>query len=45
VLTGATDAIMQAITHELEKLRGEKAPQTRWDPSAHAQSETGRFEG
>lgn len=45
VLTGATDAIMQAITRELEKLRGEKAPAVRWDPSAHAQSETGRFEG
>ncbi|GAB3613644.1 lysophospholipid acyltransferase family protein [Humibacter ginsengisoli] len=44
-LAGATDAIMQAITHELEKLRGEKAPAKRWDPAEHAQSETGRFEG
>ncbi len=44
-LTAATDRIMQAITHELEKLRGEKAPPVRWDPTAHAQSETGRFEG
>jgi 1-acyl-sn-glycerol-3-phosphate acyltransferase len=45
VLAAATDKIMQAITHELEKLRGEKAPPKRWDPAEHAQSETGRFEG
>jgi 1-acyl-sn-glycerol-3-phosphate acyltransferase len=45
VLAAATEKIMQAITHELEALRGEKAPEERWDPAAHAQSETGRFEG
>jgi 1-acyl-sn-glycerol-3-phosphate acyltransferase len=45
VLSGATEAIMQAITHELETLRGEQAPEKRWDPAEHAQTETGRFEG
>ncbi|NNC11002.1 1-acyl-sn-glycerol-3-phosphate acyltransferase [Planctomonas sp. JC2975] len=45
VLNEATETIMRAITHELEALRGEKAPEKRWDPSEHAQSETGRFEG
>lgn len=44
-VSGATEKIMQAITHELEKLRGENAPETLWDPAEHAQSETGRFEG
>jgi 1-acyl-sn-glycerol-3-phosphate acyltransferase len=44
-LTAATEKIMQAITAELEVLRGEKAPETRWDPAKHEQSETGRFEG
>ena len=44
-LTEATNAIMDAITVLLEDLRGEKAPVTRWDPSAHNQKETGRFDG
>lgn len=44
-LTEATAAIMDAITHLLEDLRGEKAPATRWDPAAHDQTETGRFDG
>lgn len=44
-LTAATAAIMDAITHLLEDLRGEKAPATRWDPTAHDQTETGRFDG
>ncbi|WP_425402085.1 lysophospholipid acyltransferase family protein [Humibacter albus] len=45
VLAEATERIMQGVTRELEKLRGEKGPAERWDPAAHAQSETGRFEG
>jgi hypothetical protein len=35
---------MAAITALLEGLRGETAPTERWDPAAHGQSETGRFE-
>ena len=42
-LTGATEAVMAAITAVLEDLRGEKAPAERWDPSKHNQKETGRF--
>lgn len=44
-LTEATAVIMAAITRLLEDLRGETAPVTRWDPSAHDQKETGRFDG
>lgn len=44
-LNEATDAIMAAITDLLADLRGEKAPETRWDPAAHNQRETGRFDG
>ncbi len=36
---------MNAITALLADLRGEKAPEARWDPSAHNQKETGRFDG
>lgn len=39
----ATERLMSAITHLLEKLRDESAPKERWDPSKHQQSETGRF--
>jgi len=42
-LTKATEDVMDAITRLLEDLRGEKAPETRWDPSKHGQAETGRF--
>jgi hypothetical protein len=35
---------MQAITAELEVLRGESAPAIRWDPAAHGQTEIGRIE-
>jgi 1-acyl-sn-glycerol-3-phosphate acyltransferase len=45
VAAEATNDIMQAITALLEDLRGEKAPPERWNPAAHDQSETGRFEG
>ncbi|TXK16408.1 1-acyl-sn-glycerol-3-phosphate acyltransferase [Homoserinibacter sp. GY 40078] len=44
VLAEATEAVMAAITALLEELRGEQAPEVRWDPSAHGQTETGRFE-
>lgn len=44
VAAEATNDIMQAITVLLEDLRGETAPQERWNPTAHDQSETGRFE-
>lgn len=40
----ATEAVMAAITSLLEELRGESAPVERWDPAAHGQAETGRFE-
>lgn len=39
----ATAAVMDAITDLLEDLRGEKAPDIRWNPADHNQSETGRF--
>jgi 1-acyl-sn-glycerol-3-phosphate acyltransferase len=42
-LAAATEVVMDAITHELEELRGETAPATRWDPSERGQTETGRF--
>lgn len=44
LLAEATDAVMADITRLLEELRGESAPLERWDPSAHGQTETGRFE-
>ncbi len=44
VLAEANVRLMNAITALLEELRGEKAPSTRWDPSAHGQNETGRLE-
>ncbi|MCX7522089.1 lysophospholipid acyltransferase family protein [Microbacterium sp. STN6] len=43
-LLEATNVIMDAITRLLEDLRGENAPAERWDPQAHDQRETGRFE-
>jgi 1-acyl-sn-glycerol-3-phosphate acyltransferase len=43
VLAGATAAVMDAITHLLEELRGEKAPDIRWNPAEHNQTETGKF--
>jgi 1-acyl-sn-glycerol-3-phosphate acyltransferase len=44
-LTEATAVIMDAVTRLLEDLRGEKAPEKRWNPADHDQKETGRFEG
>ncbi len=43
LISEATAVVMAAITAELEVLRGETAPTERWDPTAHGQSETGRF--
>lgn len=43
-LSDATLFVMQAITALLEGLRNEKAPEERWDPAAHGQSEFGRIE-
>lgn len=38
-----TDRIMQALTHELEQLRGERAPAERFDPKAHGLRSTGDY--
>lgn len=42
-VTTATDRIMQAITHELEELRGQRAPTERFDPKAHGLRTTGDY--
>ena len=39
----ATDRVMSAITGLVEQLRGETAPDTRWDPAQQGQSATGNF--
>lgn len=44
VLAEATRRLMDAITALLEELRGQDAPAERWNPSAHGQNETGRFD-
>lgn len=43
-LNEATDLLMARIAALLGELRGEAAPEKRWDPSQHQQAETGRFE-
>ncbi|TFC95280.1 1-acyl-sn-glycerol-3-phosphate acyltransferase [Cryobacterium breve] len=43
-LNEATTLVMAAITQLLEELRGETAPDKRWNPAEHDQKETGRFE-
>lgn len=43
-LNEATSRVMNAITVLLEELRGEKAPETRWNPTEHGQKETGRLD-
>jgi len=43
-MTAATALVMQSITELVERLRGEKAPAERHDPSKNHQKETGRFE-
>ncbi len=44
-LNAATSLLMKDITALLERLRNEKAPAERWDPSKNNQAETGRFDG
>ncbi len=44
-LREATVFVMDAITALVEQLRGESAPEERWDPAAHGQSEFGRVDG
>jgi 1-acyl-sn-glycerol-3-phosphate acyltransferase len=39
----ATEVVMSAITKLVEQLRGEKAPNRRWDPVAAGQATTGNF--
>jgi hypothetical protein len=39
----ATEVVMSAITKLVEQLRGEKAPDRRWDPVAAGQAITGNF--
>lgn len=39
----ATEVVMSAVTKLVEKLRGEKAPDRRWDPVAAGQATTGNF--
>lgn len=39
----ATEVVMTAITKLVEQLRGEKAPDRRWDPVAAGQATTGNF--
>jgi 1-acyl-sn-glycerol-3-phosphate acyltransferase len=39
----ATEVVMNAITKLVEQLRGEKAPERRWDPVAAGQATTGNF--
>jgi 1-acyl-sn-glycerol-3-phosphate acyltransferase len=43
-LTRATAIVMRDITALLEDIRGEKAPEKRWDPAEHNQTEIGRIE-
>ena len=42
-LAAATEEMMTAITALVEQLRGETAPEGRWDPAEHGQSEFGRI--
>jgi 1-acyl-sn-glycerol-3-phosphate acyltransferase len=39
----ATEVVMASITKLVEQLRGEKAPDRRWDPVAAGQAPTGNF--
>lgn len=43
-LVTATDAVMAAIAGLLSQVRGEPAPEQRWNPADHGQKETGRLE-
>jgi 1-acyl-sn-glycerol-3-phosphate acyltransferase len=43
LLTQATLILMNTITDLQSQLRGEKAPEKRWDPLEHNQTTTGKF--
>ena len=43
-VTAATAVVMDAVTELVERLRAEKAPVERWNPTKNHQKETGRFE-
>ncbi len=43
-LVSGTDRLMNAIAQLLAQLRGEPAPEKRWNPADHGQRETGRLE-
>jgi 1-acyl-sn-glycerol-3-phosphate acyltransferase len=43
-LVAGTDRLMDAIAQLLSRLRGEPAPENRWNPTDHGQKETGRLE-
>ena len=43
-LAAGTDRLMSAIAQLLSQLRGEPAPEKRWNPAEHGQRETGRLE-
>ncbi len=43
-LAAATDAVMAEVSGLLAGLRGEPAPERRWNPADHGQKETGRLE-
>ena len=40
----ATNTVMQSITALVSKLRDEPAPEVRWDPAQHGQTEFGRLD-
>lgn len=42
--SAATTILMDRVADLLGELRGEQPPAHRWDPAAHQQKETGRFE-
>lgn len=44
-MNAATERVMAAIAGLLGELRGEAPPSQRYDPTAHGQGETGRFDG
>ena len=43
-LAEATDVVMARISELLGELRGAQPPAERWNPSAHQQKETGRYD-
>ncbi len=43
-LAEGTTVLMDSLAAMVGDLRGEQPPATRWDPAAHDQKETGRFE-